>query len=82
MQNKEYITKLKRRRQAAGLSQSQLAEKSDVNVRMIQHYEQGAKPIDKAQVGTVIRLAAALNCSIPDILENWQLVVLAKKLNK
>jgi hypothetical protein len=49
---------------------------------MIQHYEQGVKPIDKAQIGTVIRLAAALDCSIGDILEDWQLVVLIKKLNK
>lgn len=79
----EKTTKLKKKRLAAGLSQSQLAEKSDVNIRMIQHYEQGAKPIDHAQVNTVIRLAAALDCSsIGEILEDWRLVVLAKQINK
>lgn len=76
------MTKLKKRRLAAGLSQSQLAERSDVNIRMIQHYEQGEKPIDHAQVGTIIRLAAALDCSIGEILEDWRLVVLAKQTNK
>lgn len=75
----EKMTKLKKRREMSGLSQSQLAEKSDVNLRMIQHYEQGAKPIDKAQVGTVIRLASALGCSVADILEDWRLVIMAKQ---
>ena len=35
--------KLQKLRQAAGLSQSQLAEAAGVNVRMYQKYEQGAK---------------------------------------
>lgn len=70
-------TKLQSRRLALGLSQSQLAEKSGVGVRMIQHYEQGAKPIDKAQIGTVLRLAVALDCAISEILETEELVSLA-----
>ena len=37
------MTKLKRIRKERGLSQSRLAEASGVNVRMIQHYEQGVK---------------------------------------
>lgn len=71
------MSKLKNRRVALGLSQSQLAERSGVGVRMIQHYEQGAKPIDKAQVGTVLRLSVALDCSIGEILETEELVSLA-----
>lgn len=71
------MSKLKNRREALGLSQSQLAEKSGVGVRMIQHYEQGQKPIDKAQVGTVLRLAVALDCGIGEILETEELVSLA-----
>ena len=71
------MSKLKNRRVALGLSQSQLAEKSGVGVRMIQHYEQGAKPIDKAQVGTVLRLSVALDCGIGEILETEELVSLA-----
>ena len=72
------MTKLRNVRLACGLSQSQLAERSGVGVRMIQHYEQGQKPIDKAQVGTVLRLSAALGCSLADILETEELVNLAQ----
>lgn len=38
---------LKKYRERAGLSQAQLAEASGVNIRMIQHYEQGDKDIKK-----------------------------------
>lgn len=71
------MSKLKNRRVALGISQSQLAEKSGIGVRMIQHYEQGAKPIDKAQIGTVLRLSVALDCAIGEILETEELVSLA-----
>ena len=43
------MTNLKRIRQSNNLSQSQLAEKADVNFRMLQNYEQGFKDINKAQ---------------------------------
>ena len=42
--------KLQKLRQAAGLSQSQLAEAAGVNVRMYQKYEQGDRDISKAQL--------------------------------
>lgn len=60
---------LKKRRIEAGLSQAQLAEKSGVNLRMIQHYEQGQKPINNAEALTVYKLAQALSCSVEDLLE-------------
>lgn len=60
---------LKRFREDAGLSQSKLAEQSGVSVRMIQHYEQGVKDINKAEALTVYRLAQALNCYMEDLLE-------------
>lgn len=72
------MSKLHEARVSASLSQSQLAAKSGVGVRMIQHYEQGQKPIDKAQVRTVLRLASALGCSLGDILESEELVALAR----
>lgn len=59
---------LKSMREKRGLSQSQLAEKSGVDVRMIQHYEQGQKNINHAMVITVLKLAEALHCDIKDIL--------------
>lgn len=64
---------LKRIREGMGLSQSQLAEKSGVPVRMIRAYEAEAesahKDINKAEAIRVVKLANALGCPIPDILE-------------
>lgn len=69
LKGRDNMTNLKRIRLAAGLSQSQLAEKSGVNNRMIQHYEQGAKDINKASALTVYRLAETLGCTVGDLLE-------------
>lgn len=63
------MSKLKDTRTRVGISQSKLAEKSDVNIRMIQQYEQGIRDINKAQVETIYRLAVALSCKIEDIIE-------------
>lgn len=63
------MTNLKRIRTAAGLSQSQLAEAAAISLRTLQHYEQGARDINKAQGLTLLSLARALNVSIEDILE-------------
>ncbi len=60
---------LKVKRQAAGLSQAGLAEKSGVNVRLLQYYEQGAKDINKAAAITVLDLARALGCAMEDLLQ-------------
>ena len=61
--------KLREARKLAGLSQSKLAEASGVNVRMIQHYEQGFHDINRAEVATVYRLARALNCSVENLID-------------
>ena len=59
---------LKETREAAGLSQSQLADLSGVNLRMIQHYEQGVKDINKASVVSVLMLAEAMDADVYDLL--------------
>lgn len=61
---------LKFTREQAGLSQAELAEASGVNKRMIQHYEQGTKDINKASVITVLQLAEALDCDVYDIIND------------
>ena len=68
---KEYYSKsmLARLRCYANLSQSMLAEKSGVNVRIIQSYEQGIRDINKAQFSTVAKLAEALECNPIELLE-------------
>lgn len=63
------MTKLKQIRKDSGLSQSQLAEASGINVRMIQHYEQGSKDINKASAITVYQLAEALGVTVEELLE-------------
>lgn len=65
-------------RKDAGLSQGKLADKSGVNVRMIQYYEQGVKDINGAKLETLINLSEALNCKISDILTNEELIKKAK----
>ena len=67
-----YKSRLQFMRKEAGLSQAELAKKSGVNVRLIQHYEQGTKDINKAQVITVLQLAEALNVDVYDIINDRQ----------
>lgn len=55
---------LKERREAIGLSQSDLSLLSDVPVRTIRAYEQNKLDIKKAQADTVVELARALSCSV------------------
>ena len=62
-------TKLKKIRQRAGLSQSELAEMSGVPVRTIQQYEQRQKSINKAQAEYLMMLARALHCNAEDLIE-------------
>lgn len=72
-------SKLQDKRLAAGLSQSQLAEKADVNFRVLQCYEQGTKKIDRARMETIYKLALALDCAISDLIEDSSNVELVKK---
>lgn len=62
-------TNLKIYRKRAGLSQKELAEQAGIPVRMIQHYEQRQKNINKAQVEYLARLSRVLNCNIEELLE-------------
>ena len=70
MQNVLLETKLKRIREARGLSQSELAKLSGVSLRSIQMYEQRGNDIDKAQGQTLYKLSVVLGCQIEDLLEN------------
>ena len=61
--------RLKRLRQTAGLSQSDLAERTGLNLRTLQHYEQGSKDIRRAAGETLLVLARALGTSIESLLD-------------
>lgn len=73
------MSKLKITRQAKGLSQSQLAEKANMNVRTLQHYEQGSKVFDHARIDTILRVCLALDCKLEDIIENQEYIDLIKR---
>lgn len=73
------VRKLKEMRQAAGLSQSQLAEKANINARTLQHYEQGSKNFDHARMDTIFRVCLALNCKFEDVIENQDYIDLFNK---
>lgn len=66
--NQNSPTKLETIRSNCGLSQRELAEKAEVNIRNIQQYEQRAKDISKARVDIVLRLSKALGCRVEDLI--------------
>lgn len=61
-------TNLQKARLAAGMSQSQLAEKAGISLRTLQHYECGDRDIRKAAIETGLRIAKALGCDINEII--------------
>lgn len=62
-------TRLRLQRDAAGLSQSELAKRANVGLRSIQLYEQRNKDINRAQGATLVRLSRTLHCDVEDLLE-------------
>jgi len=54
-------------RKLLGLSQRELANESEVNLRTLQQYEIGAKDIKKASASTLISLGKILKCDPTDL---------------
>lgn len=67
--NMKSQTKLKRIRLARVISQKELAERSGVDIRSIQMYEQRRNDINKAQAETLLKLSKVLGCTIEELLE-------------
>lgn len=64
-----------------GLTQKALAERSGVNYRTIQDYEQdGGVPIEGARLSTLLALAKVLECRITDILDDQDLIRLYQEV--
>ena len=63
------MSNLKYFRERAGLSQSKLAKKADVNIRLIQTCEIGQRDINKVQGLTLYKLSKALDVKIEDLLQ-------------
>lgn len=66
METKKYVfgEKLKNVREAAGMSQEQLASKIGGKQVSIARWEGGREP----RASTLVRLAGALNCKVDDIV--------------
>lgn len=62
-------SRLKTARKHCGLTQEALANESGVSLNTIRAYEQKSKALNKAQFGTVMRLAKALKCDVSELLE-------------
>lgn len=64
-----YEINLKRIRTDYGITQAELAKRSDVSLRSVQMYEQRNKDINKASAATLYRLAKVLGCTMEDLIE-------------
>ncbi len=73
------MSKLQDTRKKIGMSQAQLAEKSGINVRTLQHYEQMSKNFDHARIDTILRICLALDCKFEDVIENQEYIDLIKR---
>jgi len=62
------VSRLRRLRTYAKLSQRQLAEAADVPVRQIQLFEQGERDINKTQGMTLLKLSRVLKCRLEELL--------------
>jgi transcriptional regulator with XRE-family HTH domain len=65
----EDMNRLKQMREAAGITQAELAKRTGISVRVIQNYEQGARPLNGARAITVKHIADALGCRMEDLIE-------------
>ena len=69
---------LQKLRKAAGLSQSQLANKAGIRVQVLQQYEQGVRDLSGAKLATLLKLCNALECRLADIVTDEETPELLK----
>lgn len=62
------INSLLYQRSLSGMTQKELAEKSDVNIRQIQRFESGSSDTGNITLKNAVALARALNCEPEDLL--------------
>ena len=61
---------VKRIRKARGLTRKEVAERSGINFRSLQDYEQGHKDIASAKSDTLFRLSLTLGCYMEELLQS------------
>ena len=65
---------LKEIRESRGMSQQDLADKSGINKRMIQAYEQGYRDINGAKLSKLVTLCLVFECHVSEIVDDEPLV--------
>ena len=73
---------LKEIRESRGMSQQDLADKSGINKRMIQAYEQGYRDINGAKLTTLVTFCIVLECHLSDVVDDAQLVKDLKAMDR
>ncbi len=62
-------TYLKKIRESRGFSQRELSMLTGIPLKTLQHYEQGTKPLEKANVSYVLTLSKTLSCPMEELLQ-------------
>ena len=75
------MNKLKERREAAGLSQSQLAERAEMSKRTLQEIEAGRRDINGVKLLTLLKLCEAMGCGLSDIITDEKAIELLKTVS-
>ena len=65
---------LKEVRKSRGLTQKELSELSEINLKTIQKYEQGVIDINNVNIYTLYKLANTLNCNLIELLTNEKII--------
>ena len=65
---KEARTSLERLRREQGMTRKELAYLSDMNMRTLQAYEQGARDINLIALKNAVALADVLHCDVRDLM--------------
>ena len=68
MKMKDNVSRVQSLRAALGLTQKELAERSNINIRQIQKYESGEYDTGKMMLRNAIALADALECDVRELL--------------
>ena len=69
LQTQIKVSKVKLMRIQKGMKQAELSERSGIPLKCIGNYEQLRRDINHARVDIVYRLAAALECSMEELLD-------------
>ena len=67
---KDNVSRVQILRVALGLTQKELAERSNINIRQIQKYEYGEYDTGKMMLRNAIALADALECAVRELMEH------------